>query len=96
MVAGKNYRYVWHCHILEHEDNEMTTSSLNRKRTRPVNAMSQEVRCDSQEKEKLLLDGFVGRDLAVADENDAMRVLGDVVLVCHENDRVALAVQVCE
>ncbi len=23
VVAGKNYRYVWHCHILEHEDNEM-------------------------------------------------------------------------
>ena len=23
VVAGKNYRYVWHCHVLEHEDNEM-------------------------------------------------------------------------
>ena len=23
VVAGKNYRYVWHRHILEHEDNEM-------------------------------------------------------------------------
>ncbi len=22
-VPGKEYRYVWHCHILEHEDNEM-------------------------------------------------------------------------
>jgi FtsP/CotA-like multicopper oxidase with cupredoxin domain len=20
---GKEFRYVWHCHILEHEDNEM-------------------------------------------------------------------------
>jgi spore coat protein A len=23
VVPGKAYRYVWHCHILEHEDNEM-------------------------------------------------------------------------
>jgi spore coat protein A len=23
IVPGKAYRYVWHCHILEHEDNEM-------------------------------------------------------------------------
>lgn len=23
IVRGKRYRYVWHCHILEHEDNEM-------------------------------------------------------------------------
>jgi len=23
VVSGKRYRYVWHCHILEHEDNEM-------------------------------------------------------------------------
>jgi spore coat protein A, manganese oxidase len=23
VVAGKSYRYVWHCYILEHEDNEM-------------------------------------------------------------------------
>jgi len=23
VTAGQEYRYVWHCHILEHEDNEM-------------------------------------------------------------------------
>jgi len=23
IVPGFRYRYVWHCHILEHEDNEM-------------------------------------------------------------------------
>jgi spore coat protein A len=23
VVAGQRYKFVWHCHILEHEDNEM-------------------------------------------------------------------------
>ncbi len=23
VIPGKRYKYVWHCHILEHEDNEM-------------------------------------------------------------------------
>jgi spore coat protein A, manganese oxidase len=23
VTPGKKYRYVYHCHILEHEDNEM-------------------------------------------------------------------------
>lgn len=23
IVPGERYKYVWHCHILEHEDNEM-------------------------------------------------------------------------
>jgi spore coat protein A, manganese oxidase len=23
VAAGQRFRYVWHCHILEHEDNEM-------------------------------------------------------------------------
>ena len=23
VTPGKEYLYVWHCHILEHEDNEM-------------------------------------------------------------------------
>jgi spore coat protein A, manganese oxidase len=23
VVAGQKFRYVWHCHVLEHEDNEM-------------------------------------------------------------------------
>jgi spore coat protein A len=23
VIAGHRYRYIWHCHILEHEDNEM-------------------------------------------------------------------------
>jgi spore coat protein A len=23
IIPGKRYRYVWHCHVLEHEDNEM-------------------------------------------------------------------------
>jgi spore coat protein A len=22
-TAGQEFRYVWHCHVLEHEDNEM-------------------------------------------------------------------------
>jgi len=40
----------------------------------------------------LLLGGFVGGDFAVADIDDAMSVLGDVVFVGDENDGVALAV----
>ena len=23
LKAGEEFRYVWHCHVLEHEDNEM-------------------------------------------------------------------------
>jgi spore coat protein A, manganese oxidase len=23
VVPGQHYKFVWHCHILEHEDNEM-------------------------------------------------------------------------
>jgi spore coat protein A, manganese oxidase len=23
VIPGHHYKYVWHCHILEHEDNEM-------------------------------------------------------------------------
>ena len=23
VVPGHRYKFVWHCHILEHEDNEM-------------------------------------------------------------------------
>ena len=23
LVSGEHHKYIWHCHILEHEDNEM-------------------------------------------------------------------------
>jgi spore coat protein A, manganese oxidase len=23
VIPGNRYKFVWHCHILEHEDNEM-------------------------------------------------------------------------
>src|SRR5216684_8202367 len=44
----------------------------------------------------LLRDGLIGSDLAVADKDDAVRVLRNVMLVSHENDRVSLTVQVGE
>jgi len=37
--------------------------------------------------------GFVFLDYAVPDGDDTVRVLGDVVLVGHEDDRIAFRVQ---
>jgi len=45
---------------------------------------------------ELFLYRFVRSDLSVADEDAAVRVLRDVVLVRDQNDGVALAVQVGE
>ncbi len=45
---------------------------------------------------RLLLHGLVGSDLAVADENDAVRMLRDIVLVRNQNNRISLPVQILE
>src|SRR5579872_4782804 len=39
------------------------------------------------------LGGLVGEDLSVADVYNAMRIVGDVGLVCHQDDGIALGVQ---
>ena len=44
----------------------------------------------------LLFNGLVRGDFAVADMDDAVRVLGDIVLVSHQNDGVALGMEVRE
>lgn len=44
----------------------------------------------------LLDDGFVGGYFAVTDEDDAVGVLRDVMLVGDENDGVALPVEIFE
>jgi hypothetical protein len=45
-----------------------------------------------QSRAGLLFYGFVGGDFAVADVDDAVGVLGDIVFVGDEDDGVALAV----
>ncbi len=50
----------------------------------------------NEEAKPILLNGFVRSDLSVADVDDAVRVLRNVVFVRDENDGVALAVQVLE
>ena len=44
----------------------------------------------------LLFYGLVGIDFPVADVDDAVGVLGDIVFVGHENDGVPLSVEACE
>ena len=44
----------------------------------------------------LLSYGLVGIDFPVADVDDAVGVLGDIVFVGHENDGVPLSVEACE
>jgi len=43
-----------------------------------------------------LLHGLVGGDFSVANENDAVCVLRDIVFVSHQNDGVPLAIQILE
>jgi hypothetical protein len=45
---------------------------------------------------RLLLHGLVGSDFAVADMDDAVRMLRNVVLVRNQNDRVSLPIQILE
>lgn len=42
----------------------------------------------------MLNDRFIGSDLSVTNVDDAMGMLCDVVFVGHENDGIALRVQV--
>ena len=42
--------------------------------------------------ERLLLHDLIGSDLPVADENDAVRVLRDVVFVRNQDDRISLMI----
>jgi hypothetical protein len=44
----------------------------------------------------LLFYGLVGIDFSVADVDDAVGVLGDIVFVGYENDGVSLSVEACE
>src|SRR5882672_7149222 len=45
---------------------------------------------------RLLLNRFVGSDFAVADVDDAVSVLGNVIFVGDQNDGVSLTVQIGE
>ena len=44
----------------------------------------------------LLLNFFVFRDFTVSNENDAVRVQGDIVFVSNKHDSIALLVQPLE
>jgi len=40
--------------------------------------------------------GFIGKNLSVANMNDAVGVFGDIGLVSHEHDRVAPGVKIID
>jgi hypothetical protein len=61
------------------------------KQARPVRSC-----CRVSAVRPLLLHGLVGSDFAVANEDDSVRMLRNVVFVCDQNDRISLAIQILE